>query len=384
MSSNHSRVSNALGSGVVLTAAAGLALAGSCFGQATPAVPKTPAPKTFIDYFKPTPMMGPLASDVWGAAVSPRDTKNGLEDVTMKQWDYWDGQIIRAKDGKYHMFASRWDQAKGHNGWFGSQAVHAVSDKVTGPYIEKGLCWPDNEGGKGHNVTALALPDGRYAVVVSETRPGDVFVSKSLDGPWDYLGRIQVAANEFSRAGRMSNVSIMVRPDGGFQIVPRSGAILISKTGILGPYTVQGPSVYPTVPGLPQHDLGNLEDPVVWFSGGLYHIVVNNWSDRKAYHLTSVDGITGWTYRGLAYDPTTDFVRYTNGAVNHWNKMERPGVLIEKGHVVAMTLAVIDVPKDQENGSDAHGSKVIVIPFDGAALDRDLKRASVASAAPPK
>ena len=86
----------------------------------------------------------------------------------------------------------------------------------------------------------------------------------------------------------MSNVSIMARPDGDFEIVPRSGAILISKNGILGPYTVQGPSIYPSVPGLPQHDLGNLEDPVVWFSGGLYHIVVNNWSDRKAYHLTSV------------------------------------------------------------------------------------------------
>ncbi len=34
-----------------------------------------------------------------------------------------------------------------------------------------------------------------------------------------------------------------------------------------------------------------LEDPVVWFSGGLYHIVVNDWSTRKAYHITSVDGL---------------------------------------------------------------------------------------------
>ena len=106
--------------------------------------------------------------------------------------------------------------------------------------------------------------------------------------------------------------------------------------------------------------------------------MVNNWSDRKAYHLTSVNGITDWKYQGLAYDPTTDFVRYTNGTVNHWNKMERPSVLIEKGHVVAVTLAVIDVPKEQENGSDQHGSKVIVIPFDGAALDRDLQHASAA------
>jgi hypothetical protein len=250
--------------------------------------------------------------------------------------------------------------------------VHAVSDKVTGPYVDKGLCWPDDQGGKGHNVTALVLPDGRYAVVVSETRPGDVFVSKSLDGPWERLGSIKVATNEFSRLGRMSNVSIMVRPDGDFMIVARSGAIWISKDGILGPYTIQGPSVYPTVAGLP---LRNLEDPVVWYSGGLYHIVVNGWSDRKAYHITSVDGIKDWKFQGLAYDPTVDFVRYTDGTLNHWSIMERPGVVLENGHVAYFTLAAIDVPKRQETGNDIHGSKILVIPFDGAAMDRDLQKA---------
>jgi hypothetical protein len=330
------------------------------------------ADKTLIDYFLPTPIQSPLVSNVWGApGVFPRDPQNGLEDSTMKQWCYWDGQIIKGPDGKYHMFASRWDQSKGHNGWFGSAAVHAVSDKVIGPYIDKGLCWPDDQRGKGHNVTALVMPDGRYAVVVSETRPGDVFVSKSLDGPWEHLGSIHVATNEFSRGGRMSNVSIMVRPDGDYMIVPRSGAILISKDGILGPYTVQGPSVYPQVAGLP---LRNLEDPVVWHSGGLYHIVVNGWSDRKAYHITSPDGIKNWTLGGLAYDPTKDFVRYTDGTINHWEKMERPGVLVEDGHVTHFTLAVLDVPKKEERGNDTHGSKIIVIPFDGAALDRDLQK----------
>jgi hypothetical protein len=343
------------------------------------------ANKTFIDYFLPMPIEGTLTSDVWGApGVFPRDPKNGLEDATMKQWCYWDGQIIKGPDGKYHIFASRWDQAKGHNGWFGSVAVHAVSDKVTGPYIDKGLCWPDNQEGKGHNVTALVMPDGRYAIVVSETRPGDVFVSKSLDGPWEHLGSIQVDANGFTQPRRASNMSIMVRPDGDYMIVPRSGQILISKDGILGPYKIQGPPVYPTVAGLP---LKNLEDPVVWYSGGLYHIVVNGWSDRKAYHITSKDGITNWTFRGLAYDPTRDFVRYTDGTVNHWEKLERPGVLIENGHVTHVTLAVLDVPKEQEKGNDNHGSKVIVIPFDGAALDRDLQNApdappSAASPAP--
>ncbi|MBZ5580722.1 MAG: glycoside hydrolase family protein [Acidobacteriia bacterium] len=331
------------------------------------------ADKTLIDYFLPMPVQGRLTKDVWGAdSVLPRDPQNGLEDVTMKQWCYWDGQIIKGPEGKYHMFASRWDQSRGHNGWFGSLAVHAVSGNIIGPYADKGLTWPDSQGGKGHNVTALALPDKRYAVVVSETRPGDVFVSKSLDGPWEQLGSIKVDPDGFNaRDGRMSNVSMMVRPDGKFEIVPRSGAILISSDGILGPYRIQGPSIYPGIPGLPTR---NLEDPVIWYSGDLYHIVVNCWSERKAFHLTSPDGIGHWTNRGLAYDPTTSFVRYKDGTINHWDKIERPAVVLADGHVACFTFAVLDVPKEQERGNDNHGSKVIVVPFDGKGFDKDMER----------
>jgi hypothetical protein len=168
----------------------------------------------------------------------------------------------------------------------------------------------------------------------------------------------------------MSNVSVLLRPDGDFEIVARSGAIMLSKDGILGPYKLQGHSIYPNLPGLPQR---NLEDPVIWFSGGMYHIVVNCWSERKAFHLTSPDGISNWTNRGLAYDPTTNFVRYTDGTVNHWDKIERPGVFLVNGHVAYFTFAVLDVPKDQEKGNDIHGSKVIVVPFDGVAFDRDME-----------
>ena len=339
----------------------------------------TAADKTLIDYFLPMPIHGQLTTNAWGAAgVLPRDPNNGLEDQTLKQWYYWDGKILKGPDGKYHLFASRWDQARGHNGWFGSKAVQAVSDDPTGPYHDDGLCWPENQGGKGHNVTALTLADGRFAVVISETRPGTVFVSDLPAGPWRQLGLIQVDANGFNpQDGRMSNTSMMVRPDGSFEIVPRSGAILISTNGVLGPYKLQGGSIYPAIKGL---SLNNLEDPVVWFSGGLYHIVVNSWSDRKAYHITSPDGIKDWTYRGLAYDPTTDFLRYTDGTVNHWNKIERPNVYLENGHVAYFTFAVIDVPKEEDKGNEGHGSKVIVVPFDGAALDRDLESTTRAEA----
>lgn len=309
----------------------------------------------------------------------------------MQHWNYWDGKILRGPDGKYRMFASRWDQGKGHNAWFSSQAVEATSNSALGPYRDRGLCWPDNQDGRGHNVTAVQLENGSYAVVVSETRNGDVFTSSSIDGPWTFLGEISVNQDKFHSLGdpgdskslhgpnprpwHGSNVSLILRPDHRFEIVQRSGQILVSRDNILGPYDVQGDSIYRGLPGLPRDHLERLEDPLIWFSGGWYHILVNNWGDRRAYHLISRDGITGWKFQGLAYEPGADFIRYTNGTVNHWNKLERPGVLIENGHVTAVTLAVIDVPKEEEKGNDGHGSKIIVIPYDGAALDRDLAHA---------
>jgi hypothetical protein len=117
----------------------------------------------------------------------------------------------------------------------------------------------------------------------------------------------------------------------------------------------------------------------------LYHNRRNSWINRKAFHLTSVDGINDWIYQGIAYDPTTDFLRYTDGTVNHWNKIERPGVYIEDGHVKAFTFAPIDVEKDQDQGNDTHGSKVLVVPFDGAAWSRSSKapQPAAGSAASP-
>jgi hypothetical protein len=57
-------------------------------------------PKPFIDYFRPIPVSGKLSKEIWGATtVGPRDPNNGLEDTTMKHWDYWDGKILRGSDG---------------------------------------------------------------------------------------------------------------------------------------------------------------------------------------------------------------------------------------------------------------------------------------------
>lgn len=341
-------------------------LSGPAVGADEPA--SKPPVRSLIDYFQPIPIRGKLAADAWGAAdVGRRDQDNGLEDRDLKQWCYWDGAVLQGADGRWHMFASRWPENLGHGGWWHSLAVHAVSEDVLGPYQDKGPCWPDDQGGKGHNVTALRMPDGRYAITISETRPGEVFASESPDGPWKSLGRITVADDPKWRA---SNVTPILRPDGKYMIVQRSGVILLAN-GIVGPYEIQGPSIYGKIKEMPK-PYDKLEDPIAWYSGGQYHIVVNSWDMRKAFHLTSTDGIDNWTFRGLAYDPTIDFIRYSDGTINRWNKIERPGIIMKDRHVAYFTFAVIDVPKEKEKGNDRHGSKIIVVPFNGEAFDRDL------------
>jgi hypothetical protein len=46
-------------------------------------------------------------------------------------------------------------------------------------------------------------------------------------------------------------------------------------------------------------------------------MVYNYYELRKARHMVSPDGVNDWKDVGLAYDPTSNFVRCTDGTVNH-------------------------------------------------------------------
>lgn len=337
--------------------------------------------KSLIDYFLPMEPQGPLVSEgIWGNPnVLPRDIKNGLEDPQAKQWCYWDGRIVKSDDGRYHIYASRWSQAMSHrDGWhLGSKGIHAVSRNIMGPYIDQGLVWPDWQDGMGHNVIGLRMHDGRYAVVTSEITFGEVFASDSPDGPFALLGRIKWDANGFDPGlaryntnGHMSNVKILLRPDGRYMIIARSTAPMLSENGILGPYKVMGDRVYRAYPELPQT---KNEDPTVWYSGGMYHIVYNHWPTKTSHHFTSEDGIHDWIYRGVAFKKEAMVFKYTDGTVNDWEFVERPTAYVENGHVTHFIFSVIDVGKGQDQANDNHASKIVVVPFDGEAFDRDMQ-----------
>ncbi|MBM6685862.1 hypothetical protein H9X90_11365 [Faecalicatena contorta] len=344
--------------------------------------------RQFMDCFLSMPVVGKLEESCWGArGVIPRDQDNGLEDKVLEDpaltgkvnYTYWDGTILRDEDGcgKYHLFASRWNEAdgfekvNGEGGWSGSLAVEAVSDCLYGPYNQRErVLWPDSQGGLGHNVYVFRLreddPAGKYAAIVSDTWPGDIFTTDSLDeGRWVYRGPVKLDRGYFFRA----NICIILRPDGAYELLNRDGLIALCRGSILDTFQLEQENLWPQVEGLPTV---NMEDPVLWYSGGLYHCVVNQWSTRKAFYIISENGLDGWKLAdGIAYSPTVDFLRYENSdVVNRWDKIERPGIYMEDGIVKAMTFAVLDLPKEEDKGNDGHASKVIVVPFDGEALNR--------------
>ncbi|MGC4064952.1 MAG: MYXO-CTERM sorting domain-containing protein [Polyangiaceae bacterium] len=355
--------------------------------------------KEFMEYLKPTPITcSPLSSASWGVAgVLPRDLCNGIESAKgagiPPDYYYWDGQIIAGKDGSFHMFMSTWPGSAGFNpGWTNSESYHAVSEGgILGPYRRKGYIWSSGSH-KGHNTTALELPDGSYAVVVSEVVPFTIYKSSSLDGPWtSCTPSIQANGINYTDGRFASNVSLVARHDGKFEIVQRHGHIGISDT-LCGTYKLQKPtwtypaanrptidSIYPrrtSIPGVTNPSYAWEEDPHIWYSGGVYHVLYSGSGDRIGWHVYSTDGLTDWKDNGLAFGPRSYqkiFCYEGSTTCNQWYKMERPGVVLQKGLVTHITWSVADVDKDNQIPANSnHGSKIIVVPFDGASFAADF------------
>jgi hypothetical protein len=354
-------------------------LAGTSFAE-------TASAKPFMDYLEPTPAVAPLSSASWGVTgVLPRDLSNGIESAkgagVHPDYYYWDGQIIRAKDGKYHLFMSTFSgNTNFGTGWLSSDAYHAVSQtNVLGPYQRQDFIYSNNGSHKGHNVSAVELPDGNYAVIVSEVVPFTIYTSSSLDGPW-------TGCQPTSQIGA-SNISLFPRHDGKFEIVERNGTIAIADS-LCGTYVKQKPivsypqagadSIYPkrtAIPGVSKPLFTWQEDPHIWRSAGVYHVIYSGSGDRVGWHLYSADGIN-WKDNGYAWSPRDYqkiFCYEGTTTCTKWYKMERPGVVLQDGHPTHITWAVADVDKDNEvlPGTN-HGTKIIVVPFDGLSFDNDF------------
>ncbi|MGC6430998.1 MAG: glycoside hydrolase family protein [Jejuia sp.] len=301
----------------------------------------------FKDIIKPMPIIKKLTSKgIWGTDdVLPRDINNGLES---NDWSYWGGNPMLGKDDKYHINVARWPEEKGHWGWPKSEVAHAVSKNPIGPYKVTGIALKE-----AHNPEVVQLNNGAYMLHVSK---GGVYTSETLDGPWQFLGKIKIDKRRHKGLSHLNtNLTGLQRADGSFMFFTKRGDVMISKTGLLGPYEIISVRNYDRYSGYP-------EDPVIWKSRHQYHVVFNHAVDKKSVYMRSLDGINWKIEPGEPYDKTV--FRYTDGTTNTWTKFERPKVQQDEyGRATHLSLAVIDVEKKEDLGNDNHSSKHVILPL---------------------
>ncbi len=298
----------------------------------------------FMDRFEPMPLLGPRTDETWGVdVVKPRDVLNGIEEA---EWSYWGGNILKDKDGTYHLLVCRWreDHPKGHMAWHQSEVVRAVSKNRFGPYKVAEVIGP------GHNPEAYQLKDGRHVCYLIN----GYYLGASLEGPWERK-TFEFNPRDRKIVANLSNLSFSRREDGSYLMVNRGGGMWVSRDGLSAWEQVTQGSNYPKVKG-------RYEDPVLWRTEVQYHMIVNDWYGRIAYHLRSKDGVHWKVDSGEAYMP--GIAVSEDGKKDEWYKYERIKMFLdEHGRAIQANFAVIDYSKWEDKPNDIHSSKNISIPL---------------------
>ena len=285
----------------------------------------------------------------WGAeAVRQRYVDNGIEQDDVS---FWGGNILKGKDGLYHMYVCGWPEnsRKGHMFWPNSTVFHATSQQLGGPYKVQ------NSIGKGHNPEAYVLDDGRIVVYTID----GYYIADRPEGPWMF-GKFEFDQRGHRIIEGLSNLTFCRRQDGSRLMVCRGGGVWISRDGLKPWRQITSERVYPKVEG-------RFEDPVVWRDSLQYHLIVNDWLGRVAWYERSLDGIHWIVEPGEAY--TYAFSRHEDGVAEPWFKYERAKVFQDgQGRVVQMNFAVIDTLKNEDRPNDTHSSKNICITMNKGLL----------------
>ena len=285
----------------------------------------------------------------WGAeAVRQRYVDNGIEQDDVS---FWGGNILKGKDGLYHMYVCGWPEnsRKGHMFWPNSTVFHATSQQLGGPYKVQ------NSIGKGHNPEAYVLDDGRIVVYTID----GYYIADRPEGPWMF-GKFEFDQRGHRIIEGLSNLTFCRRQDGSRLMVCRGGGVWISRDGLKPWRQITSERVYPKVEG-------RFEDPVVWRDSLQYHLIVNDWLGRVAWYERSLDGIHWIVEPGEAY--TYAFSRHEDGIAEPWFKYERAKVFQDgQGRVIQMNFAVIDTLKNEDRPNDTHSSKNICITMNKGLL----------------
>lgn len=323
----------------------------------------------------------------------------------MKNYWVWGSSVIKAEDGKYHMFASRWPKyLPFHPGWMvASEIVRAESSTPEGPYEFKEVVLPARgaqywDGRSTHNPKIVKCKDTYVLYYMGSTHPFEdlrpetaseltlkskycivgrwrkrigIATSKSIYGPWERLDKtiLEVKPSSFY-SFFTSNPSPIVKDNGEILLIFKGRSYnghkhssmnigLASAKSYEGPYEV----VY-NEPFFSEDRLGVVEDPNVWKDQDGFHLLGKDHrgsitNERGAGFLAHSKNGIDWVLdkHPKAYSKTID---WDNGKIIKMGQLERPFVLVEDGIATHLFFATMDGPGEFENATKSWN---MVIPL---------------------
>lgn len=345
--------------------------------------------------------MSVMADDFPALGVVPRS--GGFR---MEGYWVWCGSVIKADDGRYHLFASRWPKdITFHPGWMtNSEIVRAVSDQPQGPYEFQEVVLPARDveywdGRSTHNPsitrhgdtyilyymgsthplgdaprgTKFDLNDPRCIVARANKRIG-IATAKRIAGPWTRYDRpiLDTRPGTFY-SFLTSNPAPVVHDDGSAMLMFKSrkytpegkhSAMMLGAakaSHYLGPYEVVGDG-----PVFSDTRMGEVEDPFVWKSGYGYEMVAKDMTGKlvgekhAGIHARSKDGIN-WE---LAPKPKawTRTLTWDDGTTSTQGQLERPFILFENGRPAFLFAATGDGPGGFANMSTSWNVAIPLVP----------------------
>jgi len=292
---------------------------------------------------------------------------------------FWCGSAVGDGNGKYHIFASRWEKKHGMIGWLHfSKIVRGVSDKPEGPYkIEEELTsllqpWCAK---MTHNPTVHKFGNKYYLYYLGTTYDDNTDIPKMhgmlAECPARFNQRIGVAVADGPEGPWVPNANNPV-------LKPRPGEW--DSTFVTNPSVFEGPNkkyhlIYKAkwhtdsrlILGLAISDspvegfkrfgpspifAHDVEDPYVWNENGRYWMLAKDMSGKVTNKMEGIlfvsENGADWELSGtpFAYDRT---IQWSDGTSETVKNLERPQLLVENGKPVCFYAAIMRDANDITN-----------------------------------
>ena len=290
-----------------------------------------------------------------------RNLKPGNRILETEGYYVWCVAPIYGKDGKVHVFYSRWLEEYGMGGWLHKcEIAHAVAERPEGPYQFLDVALAPRPGywdaTTCHN-PHIQFVDGKYYLFYMGNSDGDVFTkriglaaSDSLSGPWQRMDKplLDIGAEGQWDDCCTTNPAFLRHPNGENRLYYKSwnvkeykeqtGAIRANrKYGIAISKCIDGG--YERYPGNPIVDFskygGNrqVEDAFVYMENGKFKMLMRDMGYFDHYVgliFESSDGIN-WSLPKIAWYGADKYFEEPSAPIAGYGRFERPQLLMKDG-----------------------------------------------------